>query len=213
MASLEITLPVPREDLTRMESIRVEPITDAAEASEAADRLTFVATVRKSLEDGQKRLTDPYTGTVKKIRAVFKPLLDKAEGVERELRVAVRNWKISEDARVAAEALVLLEAQTAEAEDIRQAVAAGDVDSTQGNLMIQEAIAAPIPVASKTVAGDVGKVTLADHYVYRVVDQSKVPAKYFCLDDKAIRADIRAGIHVIDGLDIYNEPIVRTGGR
>jgi hypothetical protein len=60
-----------------------------------------------------------------------------------------------------------------------------------------------IPPMEKTLRGD-GAVTVTKaEKRFKVVDLAKVPLKYLMVNDKAIEQDIKLGINVIEGLEIY----------
>jgi len=61
---------------------------------------------------------------------------------------------------------------------------------------------------SKSVYSENGSVKMRKQWTFRIVDQSKVPSKYLVVDERLIRADVKAGIRNIDGVDIYEEEIV-----
>ncbi len=46
---------------------------------------------------------------------------------------------------------------------------------------------------------------------FRIIDISKVPAKYLTVDEKAVERDLKLGVGTIEGLDIYS--ITKTSLR
>lgn len=56
-----------------------------------------------------------------------------------------------------------------------------------------------------TVKGSRVQAIQTKRWTYKVTDYSKISRRYLCLDEKAIRAAIRAGVREIEGLEIYQE--------
>jgi len=61
---------------------------------------------------------------------------------------------------------------------------------------------------SKTIYSDNGSVKVRKQWKFKVTDPNKVPKKYLIVDERLIRADIRAGIRNIDGVEIFEEEIM-----
>ena len=67
----------------------------------------------------------------------------------------------------------------------------------------------PTPVVEQETTvrtDDGGAAHIRMVWVHEVVDLSKVPRRYLELDERAVKADIKAGIREIEGLKIYEEP-------
>ena len=60
----------------------------------------------------------------------------------------------------------------------------------------------------KSIHSENGSVKVRKHWTFKIVDATKVPKKYFVIDEKLIRADIKAGVRSINGIDIYEEEII-----
>ncbi|NCD40580.1 MAG: hypothetical protein EOL88_00660 [Bacteroidia bacterium] len=60
----------------------------------------------------------------------------------------------------------------------------------------------------KSVHSDNGSLKMRKQWNFKVVEPQQVPKKYLVIDEKLIRADIRAGVRNIKGIDIFEEEIV-----
>ena len=69
---------------------------------------------------------------------------------------------------------------------------------------------APEPVVKKQTVTRTESGTSAHmrtRWTFKVLDFNKVPRAYLVLDEKKVRAAIQAGIHNIDGLEVFEEPV------
>lgn len=64
-----------------------------------------------------------------------------------------------------------------------------------------------VPALEKVLRGDGASAVTKVEKRFRVVDISKVPAKYLMIDEKKLIQDIKLGINSIEGIEIYDETI------
>lgn len=89
----------------------------------------------------------------------------------------------------------------------------------EAQLKIEEAVelfgvepAMPITEFPKTVRSESATVFTRTIRNFRIVDPSKVPAKYLMVNEEAVKQDIKLGVNEIPGIEIYEEQVrqIRT---
>lgn len=70
-----------------------------------------------------------------------------------------------------------------------------------------------LPPVEKTLRGDGAIVYTRIVRKFRVVDQEKVPKKYWKVDEETIERDIKLGIAEIPGVEVYEEKITQLKTR
>lgn len=163
-------------------------------ATKEADKATHNANDLAALVD---HIEDPDEATAlltdvqanirtleQKRKKITKPLLEAKREVDALFKPPI---KILEDAKMALKRIIAKAIDERRAEQ-HAALQAGDVD---GALAVKEPEA-----SSKTVTR------------YRVVDENKVPRKYWKLDDAKIKKAVEDGETEIPGVEVYEETVV-----
>ncbi len=70
-----------------------------------------------------------------------------------------------------------------------------------------------IPPVDKTLRGDGAVVYTRTVMKFRIIDESKVPAKYLRVDEDAIERDIKLGVGSIEGVEIYEDKVTQLKSR
>lgn len=82
-------------------------------------------------------------------------------------------------------------------------------DETAAAAMEVPQVVIPVVTPQQTVTRtETGSGHLRMDWVHEVVDPMLVPRKYLIVDDKAIRADVKAGIREIPGVKIFEKPVM-----
>lgn len=162
----------------------------------AGDKIKEVNTRIRKLEEKRKQYTDPLDDLKKQIMSDFKQMTDPLEefvdmvkSKMLEFYKAEQKRKDEEQKRIEAEAL-----EKAKQEDVSEVI---------------------VPVVNhqlKTQRGYKSTITVKKVWKWRVVDETKVPREYLCLDEKKINLAVRNEVRKIDGLEIYQEetaPVIR----
>lgn len=175
-----------------------------------------------------KTVRNLFRPVIDRLEAIEKSLKDKAGAFEVQERLAQQKReaeareearklqaKIDEEARIqreaaeakAREAVEKLKKETDEAarvllqKTVEEETAAAQMETPQ--------VVVPVMVPQQTVTRtETGSGHLRMDWVHEVVDPMLVPRKYLIVDDKAIRADIKAGIREIPGCRIFEKPIM-----
>lgn len=154
-------------------------VTDQSTYDLAAQACAYAKGQIKALEEKRKGVTGPLLDIKREIDSWFKPVREQWEGAETSLK-----------AKMIAHAHTVREANRKAQEE---AVAA---DSPE------EAVTALQTIVARPEAKG---VSTRRTWHYEVIDVGSVPVEYLAVDDREVKAAIKAGIREIDGLRIYQE--------
>lgn len=219
------------------EKISQYPDIDNDEKLSAATEFVAQAkTLRKELEDERKSLISDAQARVKSINEQTKKIRDRIDAVISHFETVVKRY-MTKQAEVQAKELAEKRAKMREENadqiaslttDLRSIKA--DMGRTPGTetakiLELSNKLQAVVRRMKKlgvddpeglagpkvTVRGALGSTgTLADAWTFKVIDLSQVPREYLCIDTQAVNRAIKDGIREINGLEIYNERVLKT---
>jgi hypothetical protein len=168
----------------------------------ATDDLAVIAKVRKALAEKKAEYYKPIKAHLDSLTAMFQTLMtpiEAADSINRGKWTAYRN----EQARKKAEADDL----NRMAMDLarRQEALTGEhtVDLTE--------VVAPTPVAR--VQTDMGTAGVTRNWKFEVTDFSLLPTEYKMVDAAKLGKVVRAGLHTIPGVRIWDEESLRVTAR
>ncbi len=177
--------------------------------NEASDILSWVAKAKKQVEDKRKFLVKPLNDHVKAINEMFKGYMAPLEQADAMLRKKVLTYR-QEQERI----------RRAEEERLRK-----EAEAERKRLEKQakkEGVAPPPPpppVAptmqeqAKTVHSDMGAVSAKMVWDFEIVDEDKVPRNFMIVNEKAIRAAVKAGVRNIPGVKVYQKEELAVRAR
>jgi ethanolamine utilization protein EutA (predicted chaperonin) len=140
---------------------------------------------KKCVEEKRKAMTEPLRKQTASINDKAKELTDPLDGV-----ISLANAKATSYQR-------LLEQKRLE--DEAKLRAAADLFDAADEVYV--------PALEKVIRGDGASAVTKVEKRFRLVDISKVPAKYLMIDEKKLIQDIKLGLNQIEGIDIYEETI------
>lgn len=174
-------------------------VIDHDTAGKAADLVKMIRVCHTAIEDARKAVKEPYLEAGRKIDAVGKQYTDPLANAKRKVEDKIDVFQREERAR--------LEAERRRMEELRrqqelEAAAAG------------EAAPEPAPAVAEPqrIEGDLGaKVSTKTEWHHEVLDYRALPESILLsvgvkeAIDKAIKAQIRAGVREISGVRIWSE--------
>ena len=180
-------------------------VTNKEESELATNDLAFIAKLTKAVEERRVEYVKPLNDYVSQFNLAFKKLSEPLKEAKRitDHQIMTFQRQAAEARRKAEEAQAV-----ANAEALRKAQ---EIKETTGVIedIKPEVIDLP-PEATTKVRTDFGTASQVDNWKYRIVDEKLIPLKYFKLDEVYIGKAVRAGERDIPGLEIYNDPILRT---
>lgn len=138
---------------------------------------------KKSLEAKRKELVDPFRSQIADINDKAKVLSDPLDAV-----IELANAKVNGYQKL------LEEKKQKEEAELREVAALFDAGED-----------IYVPPVEKIIRGDGAIAVTKIEKKFRVVDITKVPAKYLAIDEKAVTLDLKLGLDAISGLEIYEE--------
>lgn len=186
-----------RDEATGLLEIAESFVVNADTFDEATDLLGWIAGAKKKLEEQRVFFVKPLNDQVKKINERFKSYAAPLEQADQVVRGKVLGFR-QEAERQRREEEARLRRQ-AEAERARLAAEAAAQD-------LPEPPPPPIPViprAPKTVRSNMGTATVKKVWDFEVLDERQVPREFLIVNEKAIRAAVKAGVRNIPGVQIF----------
>jgi len=174
--------------------------------ADATEMLSWIAGAKKRFEEKRKALVKPLNDHVKTINSMFKEYTAPLEAADSTLRGKVLNYR-REQERIRQE----------EEERIRKLA-----EKEQARLEEQAAKKGappppPMPIPqvqeqARTVRGDLGTVSAKKVWDYEIVDERQIPPEFMMVNEKAIRAAVKAGVRNIPGVKIYQREELAVRG-
>lgn len=179
-------------------------ITEQAHVVNATDDLSFLAKLKKAIEEKRKEYVTPINDHLKAINDAFKTLstpLEQADTLTRSKIMAYRSEcerkakEIEEINRLRVEA-AQREASLNDGE-IKEPIQIMDVPETQPS----------------TVHTDIGTLGMMKVRKWEVEDLAKVPTEYLMIDSTKVGKVVRAGIPGIPGIRIWVEETLKVSAK
>ena len=187
-------VPFKRKITTVQKQVEGFKITNSDEMVVATDTLSIIKDISKAMETQRKLRVDPLNKQVKDINAEYKPLSTDLEKAEKYIKSEMISYSNEVD-RKAAEAAAKLEARV-EKGTMRTDTAMRKMDD--------------IETMGSSVEGNKGSINFRIVRVVKIVDVTKIPAKYLN-DEKvldairsAVRTDVMNGT-LVDGVEVVEE--------
>jgi len=148
-------------------------ITSKISLGAAKETLSEITTSQKTIKGIREGMTKPINESLKKIRALFAPVEDnlKEANQQLKLKMSIYNEKIKKE----------VEEKKAE---IAERVESGDIDFGKASKQIERA-------DQKVEAIPTRKIREV-----QVIDEAKIPKKYWALDMVLLRKDAMAGVEI-----------------
>lgn len=151
----------------------------------AVEFLVQVKNKLKNYEEERLSYTEPINKTLKRLNDRFKILTEPLKLAQRGVKDAVLTYRKKKE-----------EKRQIEEKKIRK-------KNGNENIILPEIV--PDIVESKS-----GEIRTRKNWVFKIVDEKKVPREYMIIDEKKVREAIREGKRKIKGLEIYQEEDLST---
>lgn len=163
--------------------------------------LVELAAAKKAVKAKQDHMLQPAQETVKRIKALWDPMLEQLTLADKTLRD--RQLRFINEQRAIREAeqkKLLTDAVSAQAE--------GDLE--KASELAGQSAALQVQVKTQTLATG-GYVQTKELTKFEVTDLGAVPREYLELSNKAVNAAIKAGVTEIPGIRIYKDATLAVG--
>lgn len=180
----------------------IHEITDEATSAQANAILVELAAAKKAVKARQDHMLQPAQETVKRIRALWEPMILQLTTADQTLRErTLRYINAQRTLREAEQKKLLTDAVAAKAE--------GDSEKASELAGQSAAIASSAPKTRTLDTG--GYVQTKELTKFEVTDLGAVPREYLELSSKAVNAAIKAGVTEIPGIRIYKDSTLAVG--
>lgn len=160
--------------------------------NEAGDIISWIAERLKKIEARRIHYVKPLNDHVKDINAEHKGYTQPFQEADRIIREKMMSWRRAEEAY-------------AQAGQERIEKEAKKLAKETGVSVEEIMASAEVPEAIKETTNS----TVAKRWVFEIIDMSKVPRNFLCLDEKSVNINIREGVRNIPGLRIYQEESIK----
>jgi hypothetical protein len=178
-------------------------LTDVDVAS-ATDDLSLLARLKRSLEDKRKEYTGPVNDHLKAINEAFKVVGAPFEEADRITRTKVLAYRAEQERK---------RRETEEINRLRLEAAQREAAMNQGEIteavVVLETPAAP-PAHVRTDSGTLGTSMV---WKFEVTDFQALPDEYKMVDSVKLGKVVRAGLHNIAGVRIWEEETLRVTAK
>lgn len=165
----------------------------------ATDDLSIIAGVKKGLEAKRKEYLQPFQQHIKETNDDYKMLMAPIEAADIITRQKIIAFKAEQERK-------RREAEAIEAEKL--ALARREAALKGGEITIDlTPLSRPEAVPTR-VTTEMGSAGMRDHWTFEVTDFALLPDEYKMPDAAKIGKVVRAGLHTIPGVKIWNEPIL-----
>lgn len=174
-------------------------ITNEKNVLNATELLTQIKARAKRIEEIRLGYTKPLNDSLRKINADFKGALKPLSEMEGNIKRAIIDYRAEIERK-----------RQAEEDRLRkEAEAKAKAEAKKKKISVKKVLEnTPMPIVEKqdkTIASKSGSVKARMVTKFRIVDENKVPKKYWVIDEKLIRDDVRNGQMIIAGVEIYQE--------
>lgn len=163
--------------------------TSATEVATATAQFNQLKSIEKEVKAKETGITSPLNLALKNVRALFTPVKDRLATAISSVRSGLDTYN--------REAQLELQRQR---EKLERKVESGKVSESKAGRLMAE------------LGSDLGAgvIPTRKHKVVKVVDEAKVPDRYWFIDEQMIRKDALAGVK-IPGVEVVEEELVVAG--
>lgn len=177
-------------------------IEDDATESQASEAMLRIQKFHKDADADRAEKKAPFFAMGNRIDDVYRPFLSSFMGAIDIIKDKIKNWRIKKE-----EIRKRLEAE--EQERYRREIVEASEHPLSGPAVVQPAPA--ILPAQKATRSEAGTVSERKFWTFEIVDPMQIPRAYLMIDEKAIRAAVKAGVRDIPGVRIFED--IQISGR
>jgi len=174
-------------------------ITTVEDLQPANDDYIIIGKLKKAMEDKRKEYVKPLQDHVKSINDAFKTLMEPIEVADRITGEKILAFQLKQK---------LIREEQEKINALRLEAAQKDAALHNGEISEPVNLVEVIPEVSRRVSTDIGTTGQKDRWTFEVIDFALLPDEYKMPDATKIGKVVRAGLHTIPGIKIWNEPIL-----
>ncbi len=169
----------------------------------AVDDLSLIARLKKAMDEKRKEYLKPLDDHRKAINDTFKTLMEPIETADQITRGKILTFQVGQ--RILREEQERINALRLEAAEKEMKL--------KGELSESVNLVEVIPEIPETIRAELGTVGERAHWIFEIVDFTLLPDEYKMPDATKIGRVVRAGLHIIPGVRIWDEPILAVHSK
>jgi adenylate kinase len=163
----------------------------------ATDMLGQIAKTKKVVEERRKFFVNPLNEQVKRINSLFKQIAEPLEKAEAIIKSKILTYRQEQERKRREEEERLRKLVEAEQKKLEKQAA-------KKGMPAPPPIPIPtIPKQEKTIESNEAQVTARVVWDFEIEDETKIPREFLMVNEKAIRAAVKAGVRNIPGVRIF----------
>lgn len=177
------------------------------DATEATNILGFIATAKKKLEEKRTFFVKPLNEQVKNINNLFKVYNQPLDNADSTLRRKVLAYRQEQNRKRKEEEERLRKLAEKEQQRIEKKAEKKGLPAPPPMVM------PVVQSAPKTIRATLGSASTKTVWDFKITDESLIPREYLVVDEKKIRAVVKAGIRNIPGVAIFQNEQLAVRAR
>lgn len=170
----------------------------------ATEDLSFIAKLKRALEEKRKEYVNPINAILKEINDAFKTIVEPLDAADKLTRDKILAYRQEQERKAR---------EIKEINRLRIEAAQREAKLNEGEITESIAIVDVPPAPPSTVRTDVGTLGTKKVTKWGVEDFSKVPDDYKIIDVAKVGRLVRAGIPSIPGIRIWKETTLKVNTR
>ena len=179
-------------------------ITSDEDVRLATEDLSFIAKLKKALEEKRKEYVTPINLFLKGINDSFKAIVEDLDAADKLTRDKILSYRQEQERKVR---------EIEEINRLRIEAARLEAKLNEGVISEPVAIIEPAPLPPSTVRTEVGTLGTMKVTKWEVEDFAKVPDDYKIIDVAKVGRVVRAGIPSISGIRIWKEDTLKVSTK
>jgi len=170
----------------------------------ATDDLSIITSVKKRMEAKRKDYLAPFQNHIREVNEAYKTLMNPIEQADIITRGKILAFSAEQERK-------RREAEEIETEKL--VLARREAALNNGAITIDlTPITKPEAIPNR-IQTDLGSAGMRDHWVFEVKDFTSLPDEFKIPDAIKIGKVVRAGLHIIPGVRIWNEPVIAVNTK
>jgi len=183
-------------------------IVDDNSLKQATDLVSWIAKVKKSIEEKRQFFVKPLNDQVKRINDMFKNYIKPLEQADTTVRGKILSYRQEQERKRREEEERLRKLAEEEQKRLEKQAAKKGIEAPPPQIVVPTIQAAP-----KTIKSDLGATQVRTVWDFEIEDETKIPREFLQPNITAIRAAVKAGVRNIPGVRIFQKEELAVRAR
>lgn len=177
-------------------------IKNEKQMDDASELLTQIKARQKRIEEIRLTYTKPLNESLRKINSDFKEASAPYLEIEGKIKQAIIAYRQEIERKRREEEMRLQE------EARKRAIEEAKKQKKSQKKALDEIILPTVEKQESVIQTKSGQVKTRKVKKFRIIDEERVPRKYWIIDERLIRQDVAYGVEEIKGVEIYEEEVL-----